>query len=140
MNTKNIGNLAEALVRVDLIKRGYYVSTVEGDNAPYDLVVDRSGALERVQVKSRQPKDGAISVELFTTHYDSSINSNNRSKHVYYTPETIDWIAVVDSDTFNIFYIRMKDVEGKKIFKLRVSPSKNNQIKNVRLAEHYKDI
>lgn len=69
-NTKTIGDAAELRVKMDLIERGYIVSSVEGDNAPYDLVVDVNQKLRKVQVKSRTPKNNKIEVQLFSMQYE----------------------------------------------------------------------
>ena len=50
---KQKGDLAELKVACDLRRRGYLVLIPFGEAAPYDLVIDRNGNLERVQVKYR---------------------------------------------------------------------------------------
>jgi Holliday junction resolvase-like predicted endonuclease len=48
---KQKGDLAEMLVAADLVRRGYKVALPFGEDWDYDLIVDRDGRLERVQVK-----------------------------------------------------------------------------------------
>lgn len=135
MATKNVGDYSEALVRLDLLKRGYIVANVEGDNAPYDLIVDKNGELLRVQVKARTPVAGKLGVELYTMVYDSTQSTNNRSKQKKYSEASFDWIAVVDISTETIYYVPMDEVCRYSQFTLRLRPSR--QQKNVRFAESY---
>ncbi len=48
---KQKGDLAEMLVAADLVRRGYKVALPFGEDWDYDLIVERDGRLERVQVK-----------------------------------------------------------------------------------------
>jgi predicted AAA+ superfamily ATPase len=45
------GDLAEAMVFADLMRRGYKVALPYGEDWDYDFVVCRDGTLERLQVK-----------------------------------------------------------------------------------------
>jgi PD-(D/E)XK endonuclease len=57
---KQKGDLAELKVACDLRRRGYLVLIPFGEEAPYDIVIDRDGKLERIQVKYRDRGDGAV--------------------------------------------------------------------------------
>ncbi len=52
MLTKQKGAIAEQAVALAALKRGYGVSTPLGDYLPYDLILDVTGNLFKVQVKS----------------------------------------------------------------------------------------
>ena len=90
MNTKDIGLLAEQIVVVDCLKRGYTVAQVYGDNAPYDLLVDRGkGKIVRVQVKSRSPRNLKLTIEGYTMSYDPEKGSNNRVRRTFYNNDIV---------------------------------------------------
>jgi hypothetical protein len=52
MNTKHKGDIAEQAAALQALRRSWSVSRPVGDNQPYDLIFDISGALVKVQVKS----------------------------------------------------------------------------------------
>jgi len=54
MNTKHKGDIAEQAAALQALRRSWSVSRPVGDNQPYDLIFDISGALVKVQVKSVQ--------------------------------------------------------------------------------------
>lgn len=56
MNNKDYGNIGEAHAITYYVKQGYLVSKPIFDNAKYDLIVDKNGKLERVQVKTSRFK------------------------------------------------------------------------------------
>jgi hypothetical protein len=49
---KHFGNLAVQLFSCEVLKRGGRYSKPEGDDSPYDIIIDVAGNLWRVQVKS----------------------------------------------------------------------------------------
>ena len=52
MDTKLKADIAESAVATELLKRGFRVLKPVGDRLPYDLALDLSGALCRIQVKA----------------------------------------------------------------------------------------
>lgn len=61
MNSKRKGEISEAVVISELLKRNLTVSVPFGENARYDLVVDDDGDFERVQCKTGSLKNGGYS-------------------------------------------------------------------------------
>jgi hypothetical protein len=51
-HNKQLGTAAECIVTAELIKRDWYVSTPEGDYAPYDRIITKGRFIHKVQVKS----------------------------------------------------------------------------------------
>ena len=51
MTLKEKGDLAELMVACDLRRRGCKIAIPFGEECDYDLVIERDGKLERVQVK-----------------------------------------------------------------------------------------
>jgi hypothetical protein len=67
MNTKRVGNIAEAKALAAFVSRSWVVLLPFGDNEPYDLVIDRGAGFERVQVKSAWPTDnGCITFNAYS--------------------------------------------------------------------------
>lgn len=48
MNTKTKGNIGEAVVLSEFVKRGTQVSIPFGDNARYDLIAEFNGKLNKI--------------------------------------------------------------------------------------------
>ena len=56
----------------------------------------------------------------------------------YYTAATIDWLAVWEPSLDRCFYVPATDLgAGMDYLMLRLSPSRNNQVRGIRLAERY---
>jgi hypothetical protein len=51
-NNKQNGTIAECIVTAELIKRDWFVSTPEGDYAPYDRIITKGDFTHKIQVKS----------------------------------------------------------------------------------------
>jgi hypothetical protein len=54
-NTKSTGDISEAVVMAEFLKAGFPVLLPFGDNQRYDMVVEVSGRLLRVQCKTGSP-------------------------------------------------------------------------------------
>jgi PD-(D/E)XK endonuclease len=134
--TKEKGSVGELRVMYEASLRGYGVLTPHGDFARYDLVVDRKGRLERVQVKSVTPVDGVISVHTKTMSFDSSQDINNRSKITKYKTGDFDWLAVYDLTNHNVYFVPAAEVVGRSSLALRIEEPKRN-LQTVRMASEY---
>ena len=51
MNSKDKGNIGEAIVLAEFTKRQIQVAIPFGDNARYDLIAEFNGKLNKIQVK-----------------------------------------------------------------------------------------
>jgi hypothetical protein len=135
--TKTKGDLAELMVAVDLARRGYQVSFPYGEDCDYDLVVDRDGHLERVQVKYADSKGRVISVQC----YSSSLTNGKVKHRKPYTPLTVDWIAVYDPATDRCYYVGSEEFAGGRYhISLRIAATRNSQRKGIRFAEDYLEL
>jgi hypothetical protein len=131
------GDRAELAVAADLVRRGHTVAFPFGEDSDYDLIVDRGGLLERVQVKYAE-SDGSR-LEVRCRSHSLTNGKVRRTKH--YTAETIDWLAVYDSSTARCFYIPAVELGmGRSTITLRLRPALNNQRSGVRPAENYEVI
>jgi hypothetical protein len=134
---KQKGDFAELKVACDLRRRGYPVSIPFGEEAPYDLVVDRDGRLERIQVKYADRRDRSV-VEVRC--YSLTIVNGKAKSRTHYTAQTIDWLAVYDVVTDRCFYIPAAELgTGRTAFTLRFSPTLNGQRAGIRFADAYAD-
>lgn len=98
---KHKGGIAEMEFALDAAKRGYGVSKPYVDNERYDVIVDAARRLWRVQVKATEARH----------HRGFGVRACWRTsrKHMPYTPEQIDFLAVV---------IQGVGMEGKRIWYL----------------------
>lgn len=101
MDTKLKADIAESAVVTELLKRGFKVLKPIGDRLPYDLAVDVSGHLIKIQVKSSwfDKKSG--------NHIcDVRRSKTNRRKMLRerYTNKDFD-LAIIFIQSSNVFYI-----------------------------------
>jgi hypothetical protein len=122
-------------VAADLRARGYKVAFPYGEDWDYDLILCREdGSLERVQVKYAR-SDGRVILVRPRSH--SLTNGKVRATKMY-TSAIIDWLAVWDASVDRCFYIPAEELgPGMSMFSLRLAPSRNSQVRGIRLAEHY---
>jgi hypothetical protein len=136
--TKAKGDLAELKVAADLVAKGYGVSLPFGEDSDYDLIVDRDGELERVQVKYASSKRGVIAVNCRSHSWTNG--KVRRTKR--YTPAMIDWIAVYDPSEDRCYYVPSNELgpSGRAELCLRVTPARNGQQIGVRYARDYEGL
>lgn len=138
MNENNQkGDVGETRIISEMCKRGYKVALPFGQDWKYDLIVDRNGKLERIQVKSANSRNNCISVNAY-----SNTRKNGKSVERRYKVDEIDWVAVYGIDTDECYFVPSKELDnGKgetKVISLRLVPTKNKQQKNVRWARDFK--
>ena len=134
---KEKGDLAELMVACDLLRRGCKLAIPYGEDCDYDLVIERDGKLERVQVKHTESDGAVISVKCCS----HSLTNGRVRATKRYTAATIDWLAVYDRTTDRCYYIPACELgDGRRELRLRVTPAKNNQQANIRYAGDYLDL
>jgi hypothetical protein len=138
LNKKAKGDLAELKVAADLRARGYRIAIPYGEDWDFDLILCRDdGALERVQVKYVRSDGYVVNVRPRS----SSLTNGKVRATKYYTAETIDWLAMWDVTLDRCFYVPAVELgAGMSLLTLRLSPSRNNQIRGIRRAERYTTI
>ena len=104
MDTKLKADIAESAVITELLKRGFNVLKPVGDRLSYDLAIDVSGKLIRIQVKSAWFYKGSYKV-------DARITKTNRRRMIrkYYNENDFDF-AIIYIQDLNIFYIMPQPV------------------------------
>src|SRR4051794_5425188 len=124
-----MGDTAELAVALDLRRRGYRVAFPYGEDCNYDLIVDRDGVLERVQVKHTR-SDG--DVVIVRCRSQSLTNGKVRATKRY-TAATVDWLAVFDATSGCCFYVPSSELaDGRSELRLRITPARNGQQRRIR--------
>jgi PD-(D/E)XK endonuclease len=137
LNLKAKGDLAELKVAADLLARGYKIAFPYGEDWDFDLIVCRGGRLERVQVKYTRSDGGRLVVRC-RSH---SLTNGKVRRTKRYTAQLIDWLAVYDAATKQVFYIPAGELgAGMSEMTLRLRPARNNQLRGVRQAARYATI
>ena len=119
------GNIGEAAILFEFVKRQIPVSIPYGDNERYDLIAEFNGKLNKIQVKycgEETDNDGVI------CYCASSYNhTTTRQGWERYTEDGIDyfcfWIA---SDNLALI-VPISEIGTKKSITFKRTPSKNGQ-------------
>jgi hypothetical protein len=133
---KQKGDLAELMIAADLRRRGYKVAFPFGEDWDYDLIIERGGALERVQVKYFASTGSVVYVRC----YSHSMTNGRVRATKHYTARTVDWIAVWDATTATAYYIPSVVFDGYSILTLRLVPTRNGQTERTRDASDFLEI
>lgn len=130
-NTK--GDLGEARVMYECIKRGYKVAIPHGHDWTADLIVERDGKLERIQIKTTESDGECIVANAETVHFNGKT-----SVAIPYDTTKFDWLVVFDITSDRCYFVRSTEITSRKL-RLRLQPPKNNQKVGIKLAENYLD-
>jgi hypothetical protein len=106
--TTQQGNIGEAAVILDAVKRGWHVS-LPMEGAAYDLVVDRHGKLFRVQVRSTSSKDGKLVARLRSS-----------------TSNAVDVLAVHDLVSGKTYWIPFDKIDNATGMVLRLTETRQD--------------
>ena len=135
--TKQRGDQAELAVASDLVGRGYRVLIPFGEDCDYDLAIERSGRIERVQVKFVREHNSVLRVPGGSL----SLTNGKVRRVKRYTAATIDWLAAYEPASKRCFYIPAAELgDGCSEISLRLGPTANNQKKGVRMAADYETL
>ena len=99
MDTKLKADIAESAVVTALLKRGFRVLKPIGDRLPYDLALDVSGELLRLQVKSAWYYNGSYTVDTRRTK-----TNRRRMIRARYDESDFDF-ATVYIERLETFYV-----------------------------------
>lgn len=131
MHSKQKGNIGEAAVSLDIIKRGYPVFKEAGDLSKVDLVTIIDNRCFKIQVKNLGYTNSAGAIP-FTIH------KSGPNYSFTYTENDIDiYAALLPND--KIVYITWSDLKGRDTMTLRLSATKNKQTANVNNYEDFLD-
>ena len=132
-HTKDKGDLGVAKTQANLVQRGYLVLIPFSEHAPFDLVAYRDHEFLRIQVKYRSAARGVLTIAFRTSWAD-----RNGSHEKAIDKDEVDLFCVYCPDTDECYYF--KPQEFRRGISLRVAIPKNNQVKNVRMAEEFRQI
>jgi hypothetical protein len=97
------GDRSEIIVKLDLIKKGWIVNTPSSRDAVYDLVVDRGGYFETVQVKTMRRN----SITKIIDRSAERVSHNGKIRNsLNYAMHNINWLAGV-AKTGEIYYYKL---------------------------------
>jgi hypothetical protein len=133
-HTKNKGDLGVLKAQVDLFEKGYLILQPQTEHAPFDLVIYKDNNYKRVQVKYRSlTKAGILEVRLRSS-YSTSKGCFNKD----IDKQEIDVYCIYCPNTDKCYYFNPYDVI--KSITLRVEAPKNNQMKNVKFLNDYREV
>ncbi len=133
-STKSKGDLAELQVATDLLRRGFKLAFPYGEDNDFDLILCRSGELERIQVKHARSNGHVLEVRCES----NSLTNGRVLKRKRYTDRTIDWLAVYDATTQRCYYLPAELLgDGRSRLTLRLTPPRNAQRQKIRMASEY---
>jgi PD-(D/E)XK nuclease superfamily protein len=90
-----------------------------------------------VQVKYAR-SDGCVIAVQARSH---SLTNGKVKTTKYYTAATIDWLAVWEPSLDRCFYVPASELGGgMSTLALRLTPSRNGQVRGIRPAERYTSI
>ena len=123
-STHKKGILGELEFSLHLIKKGYTVLQPINPNSSYDLVIEKGGKFQRIQVKHLTPRHGLLRVEL----------DRPKRNTASYRDRDIDAFGVFNPTDKKYYLVPMADITSKTDFWLRLDKPKNAQVKQVHLA------
>ena len=123
------GQLSEAAVRFEFVRRGLTVLEPFGDNERYDLVIEEAGEFFRVQVKTGRLEDGRVQFETRST----GTLTRRRKKEGY--DGVIEIFAVYSPDVDETFVVPISDAPRTSMG-LRVEPARKPS-RRINWAEDY---
>jgi hypothetical protein len=130
MHSKFKGNLGQFACALKFAEHEYSVFTEEGDISKLDLIAEKSGKIIRVQCKAVTATNGTLVC---------TAKKSGPGYQFYYDLSAVDFFSLYDLESKNLYLIPAKDfisADGT-YFSLRVSETKNKQIKRIKLAENY---
>lgn len=132
MNTKDKGDISEAVIAAEFLKLGIPIAKPFGDNQPYDLIADINGTLKKIQIKTGNLNNGCV---RFNT--SNSINTNilKERKSENYKGK-VDYIAVYCPTNNSCYIINIDKTTNSNMY-LRVDISKNNRKTGINWAKDY---
>lgn len=127
LTTHHKGLIGEFEFISHLLKKGITVLTPINPNSSYDLVIEKEGQFQRIQVKYCSPKGGVLIV-----HLDRPMRKTKS-----YRDRNVDLIGVYDSQNDKFYLIPINEIKSRRKFHLRVEKTKSAQQKLINLASDY---
>lgn len=132
---KHKGDVGVTKAIADATFQKWNVSIPLAEHLSYDLILEKNGITERVQVRYTTASKGCLHVKLTSSWSSKSGNHiKNRQK------DDFDILAVYCPDNDQVYYVRSKEFQNGRCLSLRLISSKNNQKKGIRMADQFKKL
>jgi hypothetical protein len=128
MQTREKGNITEAKILAALIEAGYLVCVPFGSGHKYDLVIEDSTNLYRVQCKTGRVRNGCL---IFNSYSQSG---NGSTKQSYYG--LADLFGVLNPETGDVYLVPVEEFGSAGVV-LRLVPPLNRQVQKINWAANY---
>lgn len=133
MHTKDKGNIGEAIIISEFVKRDIQVAIPFGDNARYDLIAEFNNKLNKIQIKYCSEIRNTSAIVC----YCASSTNHTTNKHYTTYENDVDYICCYLQPWDISVIIPIENIGSKKVLYMRKEPSKNNQSKNVHYLNDY---
>lgn len=132
-HTKDKGDLGVAKAHASLVEQGFLVLFPATEHAPFDLVAYADEQFLRVQVKYRTAKNGVLKVDFQSTWSDThGVHKRPVDK------TSFDVVCIYCPDTDECYYVWPH--EHPTVACLRLTPTRNNQVFGVTMAENCRQL
>jgi hypothetical protein len=125
---KQIAKEGELRFAAEFIRKGWSIFLPYGEDSAIDLLIEKEGKYQRVQIKTTKPINNVIHCR---------IKSSNNWQVKKYNKEDIDYFGIYDYENKRGYLIPIEEVAGMTDVSLRIGKTKNNQKKGTRSAEEY---
>lgn len=133
MISKEKGNIGEAIILAEFIKRGVQCSIPFGDCARYDLIAEFGGKLNKIQIKYC----GQITENNSFICKCSSSTNHTTNKHCTTYENDVDYIACYIVPINKSILIPIQEVGQQKSVVIRLEKPLNNQSKGIHYIDDY---
>jgi hypothetical protein len=133
LHPKTIGDRTTLAVMLALHQRGYVISVPFGENARYDLVVDDSRRLQRVQCKTGRLRRGAVVFNACSSYSHHASTRTGRRDYV----DDVEFFGVYCAETGAVYLVPVAEAPRRTQCSLRVDPARNGQVRGILPAERY---
>ena len=98
------GDLSEQAVKLELIRRGWIVLEPSSRDAVYDLVVDRGGSFETIQVKTMNGN----SIAKIVDRSGEVVSKNGKEREsIDYAKHGIDWLVGYSKENNECYFYKL---------------------------------
>jgi hypothetical protein len=125
---KQIAKEGELRFAAEFVRKGWSIFLPYGEDSAIDLLIEKDGKYERIQIKTTKPLNNVI-------HCRTKSSNNWQVKK--YNKNDIDYFGIYDYENKKGYLLSIEKVEGMTDVSLRLSKTGNNQQKGIRDAEEY---
>ena len=123
MISKEKGNIGEAVILAEFVKRNIQVAIPVGDNARYDLIAEFNGKLNKIQIKYCD----YLSENNSMVCPCASSTNHTTNKHYTTYENDVDYMCFYLPRWNKTMIIPIDVIGNRKEIYVRLDPPKNNQ-------------